>query len=115
MMVSDELEKTLTDVQAKNQQLQAIAMQKQAMQVQLHEAERALTELGKMPDNGEAFKAVGPILVKSSKPNLTKETTELKEEIELRIKTMEKQEGRIRENLQGMQEKLQTLIKGEPS
>ena len=105
------LESLLAGVQAQNQQMQGIMVQKQTIQLQVHETERALEELEKSPEDGDVFRAVGPILVKTTKANLTKELGVMKEELDLRVKTLDKQEKRIKESLQETQEKLQSLIR----
>ena len=83
------LEKMLGDVQIQNQQLQSLLVQKQTLTLQVREAERALEELEKAKDDTDVFKAAGPILLKTSKAESTKELTELKEEMDIRIKTIE--------------------------
>jgi prefoldin beta subunit len=111
-MPAEDLERLLADVQAQNQQLQAIMVQKQTIQLQSRETENALAEVEKLAAGDEAFRAVGPILVKASKADLSKELGYMKEEMDIRLKTLEKQEKRIKDALQASQEKLQSLIKG---
>lgn len=107
--MADELEKTLADVQAMNQQLQAILIQKQALTVQLREIELALEEVGKAAD--AVYKSIGPILVKSEKEHLKKELSDTKEQIELHMKSLEKQEKHTKDALTAAQGKLQQLVK----
>ena len=107
--MQDELEKTLSDVQVMNQQLQAVLMQKQALTVQLREVELALEEVAKAAS--DVYRSVGPILVKSDKEKLTKELNETKEQIELHIKTLDKQEKSAKTGITSAQSKLQQLVK----
>jgi len=103
----------LVQMQAFQQQYQGIAVQKEAMSLQKLEFEKALEELGKAKDNGDVYKAVGPVLVKSTKSVLTKELGERKETIDLRLKALDKQEEKLKEKLQEIQGKLEAMFKGQ--
>lgn len=85
-----------------NQQLQTIMIQKQTLLVQQKEIERALDE---MEGTKEVYKSVGPILIKASAQSVKKELTEQKEENELKIKALGKQEKTITSRLKEFQEK----------
>jgi prefoldin beta subunit len=108
-MATDDLEKTLAEAQSANQQLQALLMQKQTMTVQRREIELALEEVEKAKD--DVYKSIGPIIMKSTKEQLKKELAEMKEQIELHMKTIDKQEKRIKDSLTASQAKLQQLMK----
>ena len=109
IVMADDLEKTLGEVQATNQQLQALLMQKQTLTVQSREVELALEEVEKA--NDDVYKSIGPIIMKSSKEQLKKELAEMKEQIGFHVKTIEKQEKRIKDSLTAAQTKLQQLVK----
>ena len=93
------------------QQMQSIIMQKETLTFQKVETEKALDELGKLKDSDEVFKAVGPILVKSTKTELEKELKEKMETVEVRLKTLEKQEAQIKEKAEEVQKKLEEILK----
>ena len=78
-------------------------MQKQQFQLQQVEIESALKELEKV---NEAYKIVGNIMVLSEKNGLKTDLTSKKEIIELRIKTMEKQENQLREKATKLQDEV---------
>lgn len=101
-MVSDpkDAEKKLGQLQLLEQSMQNLLMQKQQFQLQQVEIESALKELEKTK---EAYKIVGNIMVLSKKEDLDAELSSKKEVIELRIKTMEKQEGQLREKASKLQ------------
>jgi prefoldin beta subunit len=105
----NEMERTLIQVQSQNQQLQAIMVQKQQMVLQQKEIEHALEELEKAKD--DVYKSIGPVLVKSTKESVKTDLAELKEELDLRIKGLEKQEQKLKSLLKESQEKLQGIIK----
>ena len=112
LQISPEAQQTLIRLQTFQQTAQAIAMQKESLTIQKLEYEKALEELGKTKHE-DVYKAVGPILIKSTKKDLDKELNEKKETIELRIKSLQKQENRLREKLKESQEKLEGILKGQ--
>lgn len=105
-----ETEKKIGHLQLIEQNLQGILVQKQQFQTQLIEIESALKEL---ENTKEAFKIVGNIMVSSSKEDLLKDLKEKKETLELRIKTIEKQEKSLREKAGGMQSEIVKHLKPE--
>ena len=90
-------------LQLMEQQLQQFAMQKQQFQTQLFETESAITESG---STTKAYKIVGNIMIATEKEELKKELTQKKEIIELRIKNIEKQENKIKEEAKTIQEEV---------
>lgn len=107
-----EAQQSIIQMQAFQQQYQTLNMQREALSMQKIESEKALEELKKTKDKEDVFKIVGSILVKSTKAELTKELGEKKETTELRLKSLEKQEERIREKLEEIQKKLEEYLKG---
>ena len=108
VFMEKEAEEILINIQNQNQNLQNIMIQKQALEIQLREIESALEELEKAKD--DVFKAVGPILIKSTKEELKKELEEGKEDINLNIKALERQEKKIKEIIKENQEKFQKFL-----
>jgi len=90
--------------------------QRQQLELVLRETEKALEELGKLGGDEVVYKRVGGILVRASKPDVERELNERKETLNLRIKTLERQEGRVVKRLNEMREKIQEALKTrEPS
>jgi prefoldin beta subunit len=89
------------------QQLQTLLIQKESLKLQTAEIDGALEELGKT-EQKNAFKIVGNVMVSKSVEELKKELQEMKEEIDLRINSLEKTEERIMNKLKD----LQASIKG---
>ncbi len=83
--------------------MQNLLMQKQQFQLQQVEIESALKELEKVD---EAYKIVGNIMVLSKKDDLKKDLDSKKDVMELRVKTMEKQEDQLREKASKLQNEL---------
>ncbi len=94
------------------QNLQAVMMQKQQVEMELTETEKALEELGKAADSEAIYKFAGNLLVKVQKGSVVKELTEKKELSNTRKMVLAKQEGRFRENLKELQSKIDDAVKG---
>ncbi|MBI4453809.1 prefoldin subunit beta [Candidatus Woesearchaeota archaeon] len=89
----------LAQLQMIEQNLQQLLSQKQQFNGQMVEIESALEELEKTED---AYKIVGNVMVKVSKSDLNKELTEKKERTEIRIKSIEKQEDKLKEKAESL-------------
>lgn len=109
------LREQLTRFDQLQQSLQAILVQKQQVELELAEIEKANTELDKTPANGTVYKSAGSILVKVGKANLTKELAEKKEIATTRSMVLAKQEVRIRDSVKELQSKIDQALKARPS
>lgn len=105
------MENQIAQYQQIQQQMQMIASQRIQMEAQSKELEKALDILGKSKDDANIYRSVGSILIKAdSKENVKKELEEQKEIIDVRVKTLERQESHLRERFQGLQAQLQAAI-----
>lgn len=93
----------IKQLQMLEQSLQSVFMQRQQFQSQLIEIESALVEL-KKTDN--AYKIVGNIMVHSDKAALTKDLESKKELFSARMKILEKQEQKFKEDAEALQKKV---------
>ena len=91
------------------QQLENILMQKQNFQVQLSENENASEELKKTKK--DPYKIIGAIMVSSDKENLLNELKEQEEILNLRLKTLEKQEKSLKDKAESLQNELMEELK----
>ena len=96
----------LKKIQEAEQTIQNLLQQKQAFLSQNAEIEEALNEL---LNTTTAYQIVANIMIKKDTDELKKNLSEQKEIIELRIKTIEKQENRMKEQIKEHQE---SVIKG---
>ena len=103
-----ETEQGINQLQLFEQSLQNLLMQKQQFQLQLAEIDSALKEL---ETTDEAYKIVGNIMALTKKEELKKDLKEKKEVVELRVKTMEKQETQIKEKASKLQEEILKTMK----
>ena len=110
MEVSKETEQKIGQLQMFEQSLQNFLGQKQQFQVQLVEVESAL---GELENTDKAYKIIGNIMVESDKSELKADLQSKKEMLELRIKTMEKQESQVREKASKLQSEILKKIKKE--
>jgi prefoldin beta subunit len=106
-----QLQEQLVRLQQLQQTLQSVVNQKQQVELELNEADKALAELEKSTDDTPVYKSVGSILVKSNRQTLLAELKERKELMATRVTVLGKQEDRTRERLKEIQEKLQERLK----
>jgi prefoldin beta subunit len=93
-------------------QLQALQEQKTQIEAILRDSDDALEELNKAKDDEIVYKSVGEILVKSTKDDAIKELTEKKEMMNIRKQTLDRQEERLKNRLNQLQEQLQSILGG---
>ncbi len=104
-MATADVQQLIMQAQSYQQHLQAIAGQKESLNVQLIEGGKALEELAK-PGEGDVYKITGPVLVKVSKADAKKDIEEKKEIIMLRLKTLEKSEADLKAKMDELRAKL---------
>jgi prefoldin beta subunit len=109
------LKEQISRLQQLQQNLQAIMMQKQQIELEIVETERALEELNKITTSDSIYKAAGPLLIKSEKDTIEKELSEKKELANTRVMVLGKQESRVKENLKEVENKINQMLKGTQS
>jgi prefoldin beta subunit len=113
--LSPQLRHQLAQFQQVQQQAQVLMTQRQQLEILFRETERALEEIQKLADDAVVYKTVGTILVKSEKKKLEQDLTEQKETLDLRIKTLVRQEERTLQRMKEMREKLDQSLKRLPT
>jgi prefoldin beta subunit len=106
------LREQVSRLQQLQQNLQAIMMQKQQLEVETVETDRALEELKKAGAEDMIYKSAGSILVKAKKDEVIKELEEKKELSNTRVMVLGKQETRVKENLKEVEAKINDMIRG---
>ncbi len=106
------LQEQLMKLQQSQQSLQSLMTQKQHIEIEKAETEKALEELKKVPDGDAVFKQAGTILIKSKKPELIDELEERIEMTKTRSTVLEKQETRLKETLKEQEAKITEMMKG---
>src|ERR1043165_7633629 len=105
------LREQLSRLQQLQQNLQAILMQKQQLEVESVEVEKALEELNKLGEEDVVYKNAGPLLIKTKKSDTIKELEEKKELSKTRLLVLGKQESRVKENLKEVETKINEMIR----
>ena len=96
-MNSEDKNKKVEEVQLLENHLQHFLMQKQSMQAELNEVVNAADELNK--SDGEVYKLISGMMIKSTKEKLAEELGEKKNLLEMRINSIEKQEKLLEKNV----------------
>ena len=106
------LQEQLMKLQQSQQNLQSIMNQKQHLEIEKAETEKALEELRKVADGDAVFKYAGTVLIKSNKQDLIDELEEKQEMAKTRATVIEKQEARVKETLKEQEAKITEMMKG---
>ena len=105
------LQEQLSKLQQTQQNLQMIMAQKQQLELEQLETEKALVELNKANDDDAVFKHAGTILIKSNKKDLIEELEEKKELAKTKASLLVKQEEKLKTGLKEQETKIQEMIK----
>ena len=106
------LREQVSRLQQLQQNLQAIMMQKQQLEVETVETDRALEELKKAGADDAVYKNAGSVLIKAKKEEVIKELEEKKELSNTRAMVLGKQEARVKENLKEVENKINEMVRG---
>ena len=100
--MSPQLQNQIAQFQQVQQQLQATSNQKIQMEAQKKEMERTIDELGK--SEGDVYKNVGSLLLKvKDKEEVKNDIQDSMETMEIRIKSLDRQEKGLREKYENLQ------------
>ena len=105
--VPRDIQEKLAKYQQLYQQLQLMAQQRQQYQSAINEIEFALEEIDGLPQGSTLYKAAGALLIKTDDvAGIKAALGERKEELEIKVKGVEKQE----KQLQGLYERLRNEL-----
>lgn len=104
------LQEQIMKLQQSQQNLQSIMAQKQQLEMEQIESDRALEELKKVADTDAVYKHAGSLLIKSTKATLIAELEERKELGTTRITVLAKQEARIKESIKEQETKINEMM-----
>ena len=108
--IPPEVREQLLRLQQLQQTLQAVLSQKQQLELERTEIEKAMAELEKSTDDTPVYKSLGSILVRSDRQKLLAEFKDRSELTETRVTVLGKQEERTRNRLKELQQKLQERL-----
>lgn len=109
------LQEQLSKMQQSQQNLQSILYQKQQLEIENLETDKALEELKKAADDDTVYKHTGSILIKSNKTDLISDLEERKELAKTRVTVLSKQEERVKESLKEQESKINEMMRGSTS
>jgi len=104
------VQEQLAKLQQTQQNFQSIIMQKQQLESEKLEIEKALEELKKASDDELVFKHAGTIMIKSNKKDLIEELEEQVELAKTKASLLVKQEDRLKTTLKEQETKIQEMI-----
>ena len=107
---SEDPNQLVAQFQTYQQQMQSVMIQKESLKLQSIEVDKALEELEKTQQKS-AYKISGQIMISKPVDELKNELKEIKENIGLRMQSLEKGEERTNNKLKELQEKLKELMK----
>lgn len=109
--IPPQAQEQLMKLQQAQQSLQSLLAQKQQLEIEKAETDKALEELKKASEDDAVYKQAGTVLIKSTKDALISELEERKELANTRATVLQKQEARIRESLGEYEAKLNEMMK----
>ena len=105
-----QIQNQLAQLQQIQQQGQALAAQKNQIEINLKETELALAEIEKLDDSAVVYRAIGDLLIKTELEKTKNSLVEKKDMLSLRTETIARQEERIQKRFQQLQEQLKQAI-----
>lgn len=110
--IPKQLQHQIAQLQQMQQQAQAIIAQRQQLDLQLKETERAIDELQEIKKKKKPtiYQSVGALLIKTSRKKVEADLADRRETLELRIKTLGRQEEKLRKKIQETQQKVQKAM-----
>jgi len=109
------MQEQIMKMQQAQQSLQSILVQKQQLEMEQIDSEKAIEELKKASDDETVYKHTGSILIKSTKKDLIAELEERKELANTRTTVLAKQEARVKESIKEQETKINEMIKNASS
>jgi len=111
--IPPKVQNMIAQFQQLTQQIQMITTQKIQMEAQAKELDRTVQELERAPEDAAVFKNVGTLLVQNKdRQALLGELREHKETVEVRVKTLDRQDKHLRERHQTLQQQITQALQG---
>ncbi len=109
--VPSQLQEQLQRLQQLQQTLQAVVTQRQQLELENAEIDRALSELEKLPEDSTVYKSIGSILVKTSKTKVVTDLQERKTLYATRVTILQRQQTRADERIKELQQSIQARLR----
>jgi prefoldin beta subunit len=111
MEIPEQIKEDVVRLQALQQKMQAILVQKQTLQIQKVEVENALKEVGGAKPGEEVYEIVGAVMLKKNVKELSKSLKDKSEVFDLRLKSYDKQIKTINADLTNLQASIASKLK----
>jgi len=105
-----QIKNQLAQLQQIQQQAQAIAVQKNQVEINLKETDLALEELEKIDADAVVYRAIGDLMIKTERDRTKESLKEKKDTLDLRMQTLARQEERAQKRFQQLQDQLKQAI-----
>ncbi|HMK48214.1 MAG TPA: prefoldin subunit beta [Methanocella sp.] len=105
-----QIQNQLGQIQQVQQQAQALMQQKAQVEMLFRETERALEELQKTEEGAEVYKAAGELLIKAKREEVLKDLEDKKDNLDIRLKSLARQEERLQARFNQLQEQLKQQL-----
>lgn len=109
--IPPQVQEQFMKLQQAQQNLRSILTQKQQLEIEKVEIDKALDELKKAGDNDTVYKHAGSVLIQTTKDTLISELEERKELANTRSTVLQKQETRVQQSLKEYETKLNEMMK----
>jgi len=109
--IPPQLQEQLQRLQQLQQTMQAVVTQRQQLELENSEIDRALSELEKLAEDAPVYKSIGSILVKSSKTQVITDLQERKTLYTTRVTILQRQQTRADERIKELQQSIQARLK----
>ena len=110
--ISPKVQNQLGMLQQIQQQLQNILQQKAQYEMAVHEAKRAQEEISDAAEDSVMFMSVGTVMIQKKKDVVNTKLSEKIEMLELRLKSLEKQEKMMQGKFEQLQAQIKAAIEG---
>lgn len=110
--ISPKVQNQLAMLQQVQQQLQTILQQKAQFEMAVREAKRAQEEIADSPEDAVMYMSVGTVMMQKKKDVVNTKLGEKVETLELRIKSLEKQEKLLQGKFEQLQAQIKAAIEG---
>lgn len=109
--ISQQLQEQLQRLQQLQQTLETVVAQRQQLELESMEVNRALSELEKVSEEGLVYKSVGSLLVRADKKKVVGELIERRELLTTRVTVLQRQQTRADERLKELQKTIQERLR----
>jgi len=110
--IPQKVQDQIAQLQQMQQQMQTILQQKSQYEMTVREAKRAQEELKETSPDAVVFMSVGSVMMEQSKEHVEKTLAEKIDTLELRIKSLQKQEKALSTKFEQLQQQVRNAIEG---